>query len=94
VTKHTYACTKAGKVIDDALIEKLADEAERGYDPETLRARPHGRGRPPLGDAAKTVESVRLDPELRDQAVQRAAGEGTTVSEIIRRALRDYLRIA
>jgi predicted HicB family RNase H-like nuclease len=90
VTKRT----KSGKVIDDALIEQLADEAERGYDPEKRRTRPQRGGRPPLGDAAKTVESVRLEPELRDQAAQRAADEGTTVSEIIRRALRDYLRSA
>ncbi len=94
MTKRTYGRTKSGKVIDDAFVEELADEAERGFDPALLRDRPRGRGRPPLGDAAKTVESVRLDPELRDQTAQRAADEGVTVSEIIRRALREYLRSA
>jgi hypothetical protein len=74
--------TQSGKVIDDQVIEELADEAERGYDPALLRNRPRGRGRPPLGDAAKTVESVRLEGELRDQAAQRAAEEGITVSEV------------
>ena len=94
MTKRVYGHTKSGKPIDDKLIEELADEAERGYDPAQLRGRPRGRGRPPLGDAAKTVESVRLDPDLRDETAERAAKEGVTVSEIIRRALRHYLRSA
>jgi Ribbon-helix-helix protein, copG family len=45
-----------------------------------------------LGEAAKSVESVSLDPALRADAAQRAAEDGTTVSEVIRRALRAYLR--
>ena len=94
MTKRVYGHTKSGTPIDDKMIEELADEAERGYSPEQLRGKPRGRGRPPLGDAAKAVESVRLDPDLRDQTAQRAADEGVTVSEIIRRALREYLRSA
>lgn len=31
--------TKSGRVLTDADIEALADEAERGYDPATLTAR-------------------------------------------------------
>src|SRR5258708_19831316 len=91
---RTYGRTKSGKLIDDTMIEKLADEAELGYTPQQLLAKPRGRGRPPLGDAAKAVESVRIDPDLREEAAQRAAEEGVTVSEIIRRALRQYLRSA
>ncbi len=94
MAKRTYGRTKGGKVIDDKLIDALADEAGRGYAPGQLQGKPRGRGRPPLGDAAKTVESVRLDPDLRDETARRAADEGVTVSEIIRRALRDYLRSA
>lgn len=94
MAKRTYGHTKSGKVIDDAMIEAFADEAERGYTAEQLRARPRGRGRPPLGSAAKKVESVRLDPELRDDAARRAADEGVSVSEVIRRALRAYLKSA
>lgn len=86
--------TKSGAPIDDKMIESLADEAQRGYSPDQLRGKPRGRGRPPLGDAAKAVESVRLDPDLRKQTAERAADEGVTVSEIIRRALRQYLRSA
>jgi hypothetical protein len=94
MTKRTYGHTKSGKPIDDEMIENLAEEAGRGYEPGQLAQKPRGRGRPPLGEAAKSVESVRLDPDLQEQAAQRAADEGVTVSEIIRRALRKYLRSA
>ena len=75
-------------------MQRLADEAERGYDVDALIARRGKRGRPSLGSAPATVESVRLDPELRDQLTQRAEADGTTPSEIIRQALRDYLHAA
>jgi len=94
MAKRTYGHTRSGKVIDDKMIESLADEAERGFKPGQLRDKPRGRGRPPLGAAAKRVESVRLDPALRDEAVRRATAEGVSVSEVIRRALRAYLQSA
>ena len=92
--KRTYGRTKAGKPIDDQMVEDLAAEAERGYESGQLKSEPRGRGRPPLGDAAKEVESVRLDPDLRREAARRASDEGITISELIRRALREYLRSA
>jgi len=94
MSERTYGRTMGGKLINDHMIEKLADEAERGYEPGQLQGRRRGPGRPPLGAAAKSVESVRLEPALRDDAAQRAAAEGVTVSEVIRRALRQYLRSA
>ena len=94
MTKRIYGHTKSGKPINDEMIEELAAEAEKGYEPGQLRGRPRGRGRPPLGEAAKSVESVRLDAELRDEVARRAESDGVTVSEVIRRALRDYLRSA
>lgn len=93
-THKTYGHTGDGTPIDDAFVNRLADEAERGYTPEQLEGQPRGRGRPPLGDLVKAVGSVRLDPELREQAAARAAGEGVSVSEIVRRALREYLHSA
>lgn len=93
-TRKTYGDAGDGTPIDDAFINRLADEAERGYGPEQLKNKSRGRGRPPLGDLAKAVGSVRLDPELREQAAARAADEGVSVSEIVRRALREYLRSA
>ena len=92
--QHSYGHTKRGEVLTDEMIERFAEEAERGYEPGQLTGRRRGPGRPPLGDAAKSVESVRLEPELRDEVARRAQTEGVTVSELIRRALRQYLKSA
>ena len=92
--QHSYGHTKSGEVLTEEMIERFADEAGRGYEPGQLTGRRRGPGRPPLGDAAKSVESVRLEPELRDEVARRAQTEGVTVSELIRRALRQYLKSA
>jgi hypothetical protein len=91
VTKRTYGHTTSGTPVTDRLIEELADEAERGYDVDQLIARRHKRGRPRLGSEPSTVESVRLEPELKDLLVRRAEEEGVPVSEVIREALRHHL---
>jgi len=85
--------TESGRPITDQDVDMLA-EAEAGYDVETLIARRNKRGRPALGSAPASVESVRLDPELRRLLLDRAEAEGTTTSELIREALRRYLRAA
>ena len=89
---RTRGHTKSGRPITDADIEAMADEAEAGYDVDELIARRGKRGRPALGSAPATVESVRLDPELRDELAARAEAEGVSASELIRKALREYLR--
>ena len=76
--------------VEDAQIEALVAEAERGYDVEEILRRRRG-GRPALGSAAASVESVRLDPELKRELLLRAARDHTSVSEVIRRALGQYL---
>jgi len=91
MTKPTYGHTRSGKPIDDALIEELADEAEAGHDVGEVVARRGKRGRPRLGSSPSTVESVRLDPELKARLVRRAEDEGLPVSEVIREALRHHL---
>jgi hypothetical protein len=82
---------KDGTPVTDADAGAMADEAERGYDVDTLLRRRRG-GRPPLGSAAASVESVRLDPELKRALLVRAAQEHVSVSEVIRRAIGEYLR--
>jgi Ribbon-helix-helix protein, copG family len=82
---------KDGTPITDADAEAMANEAEQGYDVDTLLRRRRG-GRPPLGSAAASVESVRLDPELKRALLVRAAQERVSVSEVIRRAIGEYLR--
>ena len=91
MTKRTYGPTKSGKPIDDDLIEKLADEAEAGYYIDEMAGRRGKRGRPRLGSAPSTVESVRLDPELKERLARRAEDEGVPASEVIRDALRHHL---
>ena len=84
--------TSNGRIITNAEIEGLANEAERGYDPAELIARRGKRGRPTLGGAGpSTVESVRLDPDLNDQVAERAKRDGVSTSDVIREALRRYL---
>jgi hypothetical protein len=92
MTERTHGRTKSGKPITDADIEKYAAEGEAGYDVDELINRRGKRGRPTLGSGPASVESVRLDPELRDALASRAEAEGTSTSEVIRQALRDYLR--
>jgi len=91
---RVYGHARSGEPITDKEIEALAAEAEAGYDVEKLLARRGKRGRPALGSAPASVESVRLDPELRDQLLERAKADGTTISELIREALRRFLEAA
>jgi hypothetical protein len=91
MAKKTYGKTASGVPITDELIEKLAAEAEAGYDvDEILRKR---RGRPPMGSGPATVESFRLDPELREALAQRARNDQEATSSVIRKALRQYLAL-
>jgi predicted transcriptional regulator len=45
-----------------------------------------------LGHEPSTVESIRLDPELKDLLARRAEADGLPISEVIRKALRSYLK--
>ena len=87
----THGSKKGGTLITDEMIEGMADEAERGYNVDEILRRRRG-GRPSIGSAAASVESVRLDPELKRDLLLRAAKEGISVSELIRRALRQYVK--
>lgn len=91
MSDHVHGHTKSGTPITDELIEQLADEAEQGYDVDEIIARRGKRGRPRLGSEPSTVESVRLDPDLKELLVRRAQDEGVPVSEVIREALRQHL---
>lgn len=91
MAKKTYGRTASGEPITDELVDQLAAKAEAGYDVgETLRRR---GGRPPIGSSAASVESVRLDPELRDALARRAERDRETPSAVIRKALRRYLQV-
>ena len=89
---HGHSTT--GTPITDDVVEQLADEAEQGFDVEKLIARRGKRGRPSLGSGPSTIESVRLDPELKERLAERAEAEGVPASEVIREALRRHLDAA
>ena len=91
MAKRSYGKTASGKAITDELVNELAEKAEAGYDvEETLRRR---GGRPPIGSGPASVESVRLEPELREALAERAARDHDTTSSVIRKALRRYLQV-
>ncbi len=86
-TQHT----SKGRPVTDEQIARLAVEAEAGYDAETLRRR---GGRKPIGSAAARVVPVRLDPELEQALRDRAEADHANTSEVIRDALRAWLKTA
>jgi hypothetical protein len=91
MAKKRHGKTASGVPITDELVAKLAEKAEAGYDvDEMLRRR---GGRPPIGSAPASVESVRLDPELREALTRRARRDRETTSAVIRKALRKYLDV-
>ncbi len=90
MTDKNHGTTRSGKPITDEVVEELHQKAAEGFDVDEIVRRRGGR--PPMGSAAATVESVRLDPELSAALRTRAKDEGRTNSEVIREALRDYLQ--
>ena len=90
MSETRHGRTAGGKPITDRLVEELQAKAEKGFDVERTLAR--RAGRPPIGAGPASVESVRLDPELRDALRARARRNHESTSSVIRRALRAYLR--
>jgi membrane protein len=78
--------------VTGADVEAMAGEAGRGYHADTLSRRRPGGGRPAPGSAAAGAGSVRLDPELDRALLIRAAEEHVSVSEVVHRAIGEYLR--
>ncbi len=85
--------TKTGRTLTHADLDRLADEvAATDYNIEELRKR--RRGRPSMGSGPADVVPVRIDPELKAAIEARAEADHTTTSEVIREALRRFLRVA
>lgn len=83
--------TAQGRPVTDEVVQRLADGAEAGFDVDTLR---RVGGRKPMGSSAARVIPVRLDPELEDALRHRAETDHSNASEVIRDALRAWLKSA
>lgn len=78
-----------GEKLTDELIESWANDAENGFpgyeftrvDARTFR----------VADAPRRPRSIRVEDSLWEKTVTRAQSENTTASEIVRRALAEYL---
>ena len=82
--------SKTGVELTDEALDRMAEEAEDGLEVVNLRRRP---GRPPMGCGPAQSLPVRLDPELRQALDERAAADNTTRSDVMREALRRYLKV-
>jgi hypothetical protein len=84
--------TKNGRVVTDADLDRMAVDAEAGYDLSTWKRRV---GRPSLS-AEPGAHSPRIEarvPEaLRRRVSARAAKEGKSVSAVVRLLLEEYAR--
>ena len=83
--------TKKGTKLSKAAIERLAAEAEAGYDLSKAKRQRVGPGRPSLAEGESPRISYRVAPGLFDRAKKKAMAEGRTVSEMAREALQRYL---
>ena len=81
--------TEAGVALTEDVLNRMAHEAEVGLDISKLRRRP---GRPSMGSGPANTLPVRLDPELREAVDARAKTDHTTASDVVREALRQYLK--
>lgn len=83
--------TKTG-VLDQAALDKLAKEADEGYDLDKLTPRPWV-GRPALGagHGPSPRINVRLAPDVYRAVVSRARRDGLKVSEIAREAVEQFV---
>jgi len=89
--KRSYGKSRSRVELTEEVIERMAAEAEAGLDVTKLRRRP---GRPRMGSAPAEGLPVRFEPELRQAIEDRAQAEGVSAGEVVRRAVREYLRSA
>ncbi len=81
--------TRSGRPLDAAELERLASQAEDGFDLAKWKPR---RGRPSLtgpGEQSPRV-SVRLPEDVYRRVSDRAADEGKTISRVVRELLESY----
>ena len=84
--------TKNGRPLTDAALDRVAGEAEVGYDLSTWKRR---RGRPSLAPATAGTSSPKIETRvplsLRADMQRYAAEDGKTVSEVLRGLAEGYV---
>lgn len=88
---RSHGRSATGVELTDETLQQMAEQAEAGLDVARLRRRP---GRPAMGSGPADPFPVRLDPELRAALDERAVSDDTTASDVIREALRHYLKVS
>lgn len=83
--------SKKGTKLSKTAVDKLASEAEAGYDLSSAKRQHVGPGRPSLAEGESPRISYRVAPALFESAKKKAKSEGRTVSEIAREALQKYV---
>lgn len=90
--KKRYPVTKGGVELTPEVADALAKEAEEGYDLSKARWRPVGR--PSLGDEGPSPRiNLRLPNDVYEAARLKAAERGESLSELVREAIRSYVRV-
>ena len=91
MSEKSHGQSNVGVDLTDEVLAQMAAESETGLDISKLRRRP---GRPTMGSRPADSFPVRLDPNLRTALDRRAATDKTTPSDIVRDALRSYLKVS
>lgn len=73
---------KDGRPITQATVDTLVEQAERGFDPVTMR--PRRLGRPPLGNRPSEKLQLRIDSSLMKRIQAEAVQQGRSVSVVVR----------
>jgi hypothetical protein len=89
VTKENRLAS-GGVELTEELMDKLASEAESGYDLDKVR-RGRRRGRPSLGSGPSALFQVRLDRGVRERLLGAARKFNLSPSQLAREALAAYL---
>lgn len=84
------AVAKSGAAITEELAERLAREADAGYD--LSRGRRIGRKSLDGGSGRSPRLNVRTPVDLYEKALAKATREGKTVSQLAREALEKYVK--
>jgi hypothetical protein len=88
-SRSTTPIAKSGRPVTDELADRLATEAEAGYD--LSRGRQVGRKSLAGGRGQSPRVNIRTTLDLYERALARAVREGKTLSQLARDALEKYV---